>query len=108
MVLKKNPYIKKKKKETLISAFKTLIKPIFIDLSNNSLREKSLHHKTQNVNESLNGLIWNRCPSQCTVVIIKIGVCSAIIAFNDGFYGLEKVFGKSTQEKATSFTWVLF
>ena len=53
-----------------------------------------MHHKTQNVNESLNGLIWNRCPKSvyCSNKIIKIGVCSAIIAFKDGFYGLEKVF----------------
>ena len=28
----------------------------------------------------------------CSNEIIKRGVCSAIIAFNDGFYGLEKVF----------------
>ena len=27
----------------------------------------------------------------CSNKIIKIGVCSAIIAFNDGFYGLEKI-----------------
>ena len=46
-----------KTKITLPSAIKTLIKPIFIDLSNNYLLEKCLHHKTQNVNESLNGLI---------------------------------------------------
>ena len=83
-----------KTKISLPSAIKTLIKPIFVDLSNNSLLEKCLHHKTQNVNESLNGLIWNRCPKSvyCSNKIIKIGVCSAIIAFKDGFYGLEKVF----------------
>ena len=51
-----------KTKISLPSAIKTLIKPIFVDLSNNSLLEKCLHHKTQNVNESLSGLIWNRCP----------------------------------------------
>ena len=28
----------------------------------------------------------------CSNKIIKIGVCSAIIAFNDGFYVLKKVF----------------
>ena len=28
----------------------------------------------------------------CSNTIVKIGACSAIIAFNDGFYGLEKVF----------------
>ena len=46
-----------KTKISLPSAIKTLIKPIFVDLSNNSLLEKYLHHKTQNVKESLNGLI---------------------------------------------------
>ena len=51
-----------KAKIILPSAIKTLIKPIFVHLSNDSLLEKCLHHKTQNVNESLNGLIWNRCP----------------------------------------------
>ena len=51
-----------KTKISLPSAIKTLIKPIFVDLSNNSLLEKCLHHKTQNVNESLNCLIRNRCP----------------------------------------------
>ena len=80
----------------MISDTKTLIKPIFIDLSNNSLLEKCLHYKTQNTCKSLNGLIWKRCPKSMyrSNKIIKIGVCSAIIAFNDGFYGLEKVFHK--------------
>ena len=42
----------------------------------------------------MNGLIWNLCPKSvyCSNKIIKIGVCSAIRALNDGFYGLEKVF----------------
>ena len=83
-----------KTKISLPSSIKTLIKPIFVDLSNDSLLEKCLHHKTQTVNESLNGLIWNRCPKSVYFgnKIIKIGVCSAVIAFNDGFYGLEKAF----------------
>ena len=40
---------------------------------------------------------WNRCPKSvyCSNKIIKIGVCLAIITFNDIFYGLEKVFHKS-------------
>ena len=42
----------------------------------------------------MNGLIWNHCPKSVyySNKIIKIGVCSAIRAVNDGFYGLEKVF----------------
>ena len=77
-----------KTKISLRSDIKTLIKPIFIDLSNNPLLENCLNHKTQNVNESLNGLIWNWCPKSvyCSNEIIKIVVCSAIISFNDGFY----------------------
>ena len=72
---------------------KTLIKPRFIDLSNDSVLENCLHYKIQNVNNSLNGLMWNRCPKSVysSNKMIKIGVCSAIIAFS-GFYGLEKVF----------------
>ena len=75
-------------KISLPCAIKTLIKPIFVDLCNDSLLEKCLHHKTQNVSEPLNGLIWNLCPKSvyCSNKIIKIGVCSAIIAFNEGFY----------------------
>ena len=81
-------------KISLPSAIKTLIKSVFIDLSNDSLLEKCFHDKAQNINESLNGLIWNRCPKSlyCSNKIIKVGVFSAIIAFNHGFYGLEKVF----------------
>ena len=51
-----------KTKISFPSDIKSLIKPVFVDLSNDSLLEKCLHHKTQNVNESLNCLIRNRCP----------------------------------------------
>ena len=46
-----------KTRKSLPSDIKTLIKPIFINLSNNFLLEKCLHHETQNVNKYLNGLI---------------------------------------------------
>ena len=39
-----------KTKISSLSAIKTLVKPIFVYLSNNSLLEKCLHRKTQNVN----------------------------------------------------------
>ena len=52
-----------------------------------SLLEKCLHGKTQNVNEALNGLI---CPKDVFVSknVIEIGVSSAIIHFNDGCAGI--------------------
>ena len=39
-----------------------IIKPIFLDLSNETLLKKCLHGKTQNANEALNNLIWTKCP----------------------------------------------
>ena len=38
------------------------VKAVFDDLSNDSLLMKCLHGKTQNQNESFNGMIWNRVP----------------------------------------------
>lgn len=35
-----------------------MVKPVFQRLSEDSLLEKCLHGKTQNQNESLNGMIW--------------------------------------------------
>ena len=62
------------------------IKPVFLDLSDDSLLKKCLHGKTQNNNESLNGVIWKRCPKDVFVSknTIEIGVASAVINFNDG------------------------
>ena len=39
-----------------------LVKPIYERLSNDALLERCLDGKTQNQNESLNGMIWNRLP----------------------------------------------
>ena len=39
-----------------------VIEPVFNDLSNPTLLQKCTHGLTQNVNECLNGLIWDRCP----------------------------------------------
>lgn len=62
------------------------IKPIFISLSDDDLLKRCLHGKTQNNNESLNGMIWKRCPKDVFVSkeTVEIAVASAIIGFNDG------------------------
>ena len=41
------------------------VKPVFKRLSEDSLLEKCLDGKTQNQNESLNGMIWERVPKRC-------------------------------------------
>ena len=43
------------------------VKPIFVNLSEDALLEKCLHGKTQNQNESFNGMIWQRIPKDIRV-----------------------------------------
>ena len=38
------------------------VQPIFVELTEDALLEKCLHDKTQNQNESFNGMIWQRIP----------------------------------------------
>ena len=63
---------------------------IFRDLSNDRLLSKCLHNFTQNQNEALNSIIWKKCPKNIFVKrdIIEMGVCSALINYNDGTQGI--------------------
>ena len=72
------------------------IKPIFTELSKDSLLEKCLHGQTQNVNESLNGFIWKRCPKDIFVSrqVLEICVASSVLSFNDAANGLLHVMKK--------------
>ena len=62
------------------------IKPIYKRLSDDELLKKCLDCKTQNQNESLNGMIWNRLPKQVFVhfEVLQLGVYDAISHFNIG------------------------
>ena len=62
------------------------IKPIYKDLSSDELLNKCLHGKTQNHNECLNGMIWERLPKTrfCSLVQLELGVYDAIANFNIG------------------------
>ena len=62
------------------------IQPVFDDLSSEVLLKKCLHGKTQNVNECLNKLIWDRCSKEYFVErsVIEEATYSAISHFNDG------------------------
>ena len=57
-----------------------LIKPIFTDPSNESPLLKFLQGKTQNANESINSIIWTKCPKNIYVQgnVLKMGVASAV------------------------------
>ena len=75
-----------------VSIFR-LLKPIFEDLNQTELLAKCLHGKTQNCNESLNNIIWRKCPKQIYVQrrVLEIGVNCAIIDFNDGPQAINNV-----------------
>ena len=64
----------------------TAIKPIYSRLSADELLKKCLDCKTQNQNESLNGMIWNRLPKQIFIHadVLHLGVYDAISNFNIG------------------------
>ena len=93
-----------KQKITLPAAVRDVIAPIFKDLGSDSLLKKCLHGKTQNPNESLNQLIWKRCPKDVFVerTALAIGVSSAVLCFNDGEMFLEKVFFKFNMEPGSN------
>ena len=70
-----------------------VIKPIFIDLASDKLLSKCLHGETQNTNECLNSLVWQKCPKSIFVSreVLEMGIHSAVLHFNDGTNGVEKV-----------------
>ena len=70
-----------------------IIKPIFEDLSRDELLSKCLHGQTQNANESLNNMIWLKCPKRVFVKrsTLEMGVNAAVLDFNEGAKGLSRV-----------------
>lgn len=87
-----------KTKINIPKAVYDVLKPIFSheDLGSDELLKQCLHGRTQNPNESINNVIWARCPKRVYVGMrtMQIGVASAVISFNDGALGLLPVFDK--------------
>ena len=69
-----------------LSIVEGALKPIYRDLSSDDLLSKCLHGKTQNRNESFNGMIWDRIPKSryCAYWQLQFGVYDAIANFNIG------------------------
>ena len=72
-----------KEKPGIPAIIRETIRPVFISLRDEKLLSKCLHGKIQNNNESLNGLMWKRCPKDVFVghATLELGVASAIISF---------------------------
>lgn len=63
-----------------------VIKPIFRDLADTNLLKKCLHGRTQNPNECVNSVIWNRLPKTVFVGLstLQLGLYDAVSTFNQG------------------------
>ena len=72
------------------------VKPVFDRLCNEELLSKCLLGYTQNQNESLNSVIWRRCPkvSYARIHSVEIAVHLAILTFNHGMKGLVPLYEK--------------
>ena len=83
-------HIKKKKPSVKI---RDKIKHVFMDLSSDDLLKKCLHGRTQNANEALNQVMWNKCPKNIFVerIVLETAESAAVISFNNGFCGLVSV-----------------
>ncbi|GFT49156.1 hypothetical protein TNCV_2835831 [Trichonephila clavipes] len=73
----------KRKYKGLSNEVLNTIKPTYLELCTKELLTKCLHGKTQNSNECLNGVIWQRVPKEVFVClkILKIwciGCCDPI------------------------------
>ena len=69
---------------------------IFQKLSDPALIECCLLEANQNQNESLNSLIWNRCPKTefCSSTVVSIAVDLAVMTFNSGKVSLRSLFDR--------------
>ncbi|XP_068672674.1 uncharacterized protein [Montipora foliosa] len=83
------------------------VKPVYQRLSEDTLLNKCLHGKTQNQNEAVNGMVWERIPKEVFVGmdLLEFGLFDAINHFNIGaravlllLEALKIVPGKYTEE----------
>ena len=83
-------------KNLLPIVVKNELSPVFKDLAQEELLEKAEHGLTQNPNESINAVIWYRCPKSTYVErkVLSHGVASAVLQYNDGLSSLIEVFKK--------------
>ncbi|GFX36987.1 uncharacterized protein TNCV_1174891 [Trichonephila clavipes] len=77
----------KEKYKGLSNEVLNMIKPTYLELCTKELLTKCLHGKTQNSNECLNGVIWQRVPKEVFMCLktLKSGALDDVIQFNDGY-----------------------
>lgn len=74
--------------------FRNELKSIFDRLSSQDMLKSCQGGLTQNQNESINSVVWSRCPKRlfCGLHRYTISVCDAVSQFNDGSNGRYHLF----------------
>ena len=77
----------------LVSVFLDFLTPVFDKLSETRLLMRCVPGYSQNANESVNAMVWNRCPKHRNKAFISVDTAagSATIAFNSGAQGCHPV-----------------
>ena len=70
-----------------------LLKPTFLTLSDSKLLERCVRGKTQNPNESINAMVWVRCPKHKHhgVKVVRCSAASAVCHFHRGAESRKRV-----------------
>ena len=96
---------KYKEKVSIPKAIKETLLPIFKDLSDPQLLEKCLHGQAQNINDSLNGIFWQKCPKNLLASrqVLETGASSAVLQYNDEARAIINVMKRLSVESGTFF-----
>lgn len=82
-----------KSEDCLPEVFLKLLQPIFVTLSERKLLQRCVCGATQNSNESINGMVWARCPKNKHhgAKVVRCAVASAVCHFHSGAASRAKV-----------------
>ena len=82
-----------KHKKGLPKAVVDVIQPVYDSLADHTLLSRCLDSYTQNPNESLNNLVWKRCPKKIYQgkKVVELCTASAVATYNDGLSSVARV-----------------
>ena len=74
------------------AVFEELV-PLYLRLTEKNLLRRCSRAATQNVNESVNGMIWSMCPKEsfCSLPSVETAVYLAVVLYNEGHAHLAEI-----------------
>ena len=80
----------------LPAVFLEVLKPVFMALSESKLLTRCILGTTQNVNESINGVVWSRCPKHKHhgAKAVRCAVATSVLQFHQGATSTVRIMAK--------------